>query len=100
MKKKELKMKRCKYCKSPHNLTVDHKIPKIQGGSNKLSNLQCLCKRCNSIKSGMSDRQVRSLLRWFLSIQRTRVMLGHREYGEDKKTVDNLVVEQIVDSKI
>jgi len=31
-------------------LTTDHIIPKAQGGTDKLSNLQVLCRRCNSAK--------------------------------------------------
>jgi len=43
----------CKVCqtyvgKSAH---CDHIIPKAQGGSNELSNLQALCHRCHSIKT-------------------------------------------------
>lgn len=81
-------MNKCKYCKARTNLTIDHKIPKIKGGSNALPNLQCLCRRCNSIKSGMTDRQVRSLFRWFLSIQKTRAEMGARLYGQDKTKLD------------
>ena len=68
----KIKLKRCKYCKSRDNLTIDHKIPIIQGGTDKISNLQCLCKRCNGIKSGLSDKQVRRLWNWFLEIQKSR----------------------------
>jgi len=71
--KTELKMKRCKYCKDTENLTIDHKVPISQGGKNEFKNLQCLCKRCNILKSGLSDRQVRNLWKWFLAIQKSRI---------------------------
>ena len=48
---KEINMKKCRYCHSTENLTLDHKIPIIKGGSNEKKNLQCLCSRCNSIKN-------------------------------------------------
>ena len=73
-------MKRCRYCLATDNLTVDHKVPIIQGGTNKNSNLQCLCKRCNGIKSGLSHRQVMGLFHWFMLIQESRVAHGKREY--------------------
>lgn len=32
-------------------MQIDHIIPKFQGGKNNLENLQCLCSKCNSIKT-------------------------------------------------
>lgn len=43
--------KKCLRCGSVNKLTIDHIIPITKGGVNKLSNLQALCKSCNSIKS-------------------------------------------------
>jgi len=40
----------CAKCGSTEKLTVDHIAPMIRGGSDDLSNLQILCKRCNSSK--------------------------------------------------
>lgn len=74
--KEVLKMKRCRYCRSTENLTIDHKIPISQGGTHAISNLQCLCKRCNGIKSGLSHKQVQQLMKWFLEIQESRIAHG------------------------
>lgn len=41
----------CLCCGSSIRLTVDHIIPVNRGGENKLSNLQTLCRSCNSRKS-------------------------------------------------
>lgn len=41
---------RCAACRKKRNLTVDHIIPLSKGGSNHPSNLQMLCKSCNSAK--------------------------------------------------
>jgi 5-methylcytosine-specific restriction endonuclease McrA len=40
----------CKKCGSTQYLTVDHIRPIFQDGNNELSNLQILCKSCNSRK--------------------------------------------------
>ena len=78
-------MKECKYCLSVENLTIDHKIPKINGGTDKLSNLQCLCKKCNGIKSGMSHNQVVNIWKWFIEINKLRLAKGKKEYLTDKE---------------
>ena len=79
--------KKCKYCKSKENLTIDHKIPQILGGSDEKKNLQCLCMSCNTMKSGMSDKQVRSLFRWFLKIQDSRIKNGSKPYELYEKNI-------------
>ena len=41
---------KCIYCKSTENLTIDHILPICRGGTHDFSNLQILCKSCNSKK--------------------------------------------------
>lgn len=41
---------RCKMCGTSETLTVDHIIPRIEGGGDTLGNLQTLCQSCNSKK--------------------------------------------------
>ena len=36
--------------KSEHYATIDHVVPRSAGGSYRLSNLRCACKRCNCLK--------------------------------------------------
>lgn len=71
-RKKEYKEKKCRYCKSKENLTLDHKVPIVQGGKDDVSNFQTLCMRCNGTKSGLSHNQVMNYFRWFLAIQEGR----------------------------
>lgn len=40
----------CSICKTTKDLTVDHIIPLSVGGSTVESNLQVLCRKCNSSK--------------------------------------------------
>jgi len=41
---------RCYYCASTFDLTIDHKVPQVIGGSSHASNLVTACKPCNSAK--------------------------------------------------
>lgn len=41
----------CVECGATENLTVDHILSVVRGGSNHLSNLQTLCRSCNSKKA-------------------------------------------------
>lgn len=40
----------CAMCGATSDLTWDHVVPRSKGGTNEWSNLQCLCRRCNSKK--------------------------------------------------
>lgn len=46
----------CAYCGHHRNIkymTVDHIIPLSKGGKDEEWNLQCVCKKCNGLKSNM-----------------------------------------------
>ena len=47
--------KKCLKCGSHDNLTIDHVIPVSMGGTNHHSNLQLLCRSCNSIKGSYPE---------------------------------------------
>jgi 5-methylcytosine-specific restriction endonuclease McrA len=50
----------CQYCGrefSSGELTVDHVIPKVQGGSNAWENVVACCRSCNMRKGGRTPRQ-------------------------------------------
>lgn len=41
---------KCVVCGAGKNLTIDHIIPLVYGGSNEESNLQTMCGKCNTSK--------------------------------------------------
>ena len=55
---------RCAYCGGRGELTVDHKLPLIYGGTDEIWNLQCLCKSCNSSKRERYDDSLVLKKRW------------------------------------
>lgn len=42
---------KCRYCGSKEHLVIDHIYPFSKGGKTEISNLQTLCKSCNSHKN-------------------------------------------------
>lgn len=49
----------CRYCGQDFqgDETIDHIIPKIQGGKEKLENMVMACRSCNSRKNGRTPEQ-------------------------------------------
>lgn len=47
----------CRSCGSTTDVCIDHIVPLCQGGSNEVSNLQVLCRPCNSSKAWLSPEQ-------------------------------------------
>lgn len=43
---------KCRHCGSDQDLSIDHVVSRVEGGSGDDSNLQTLCRRCNSSKGG------------------------------------------------
>jgi 5-methylcytosine-specific restriction endonuclease McrA len=51
---------RCQYCGgrfSTRELTLDHIVPRVQGGENSWVNLVCACVKCNARKGGRTPDQ-------------------------------------------
>ena len=51
---------RCQYCGkhfATKELTLDHVIPRVQGGEHTWENLVCACVRCNAKKGGRTPQQ-------------------------------------------
>lgn len=57
---------RCQYCGRSFpssELTIDHVLPRSQGGGDSWQNLVCACVRCNAKKGGRTPMQARMSLR-------------------------------------
>jgi len=53
---------RCQYCGrrfSTHELSLDHVVPRSQGGSASWTNIVCACTSCNKRKGGRTPRQAK-----------------------------------------
>ncbi|MHC5001947.1 MAG: HNH endonuclease [Planctomycetota bacterium] len=51
---------RCQYCGShfpTRELTIDHVVPRVQGGEHSWVNLVCACVKCNARKGGRTPAQ-------------------------------------------
>ena len=51
----------CKLCGkklTQEDYTIDHIVPVSRGGTNQLSNLRCLCERCNKLKADDLDPEM------------------------------------------
>lgn len=59
---------KCVRCGATKPLSVDHIVPVVMGGSDDLSNLQTLCRRCNSIKGARAVKTATensgTIVRW------------------------------------
>jgi hypothetical protein len=52
----------CRYCGRTENLSVDHVVPRCQGGGDQLENLVVACRSCNSRKGGRTPEQAGMVL--------------------------------------
>ena len=87
---------RCQYCgqKFPTSeLSLDHVVPRSQGGGNSWENLVCCCVRCNAAKGGRTPKQAKmDLIRPPKRPRRNPVLaarMGHDKYASWKQFLDN-----------
>lgn len=85
----------CQYCGkhfSTRELTLDHVVPRVQGGDNSWSNLVCACVKCNARKGGRTPVQARMhLIRPAVRPKRNpaiAVRLGSPKYKSWKAFLD------------
>ncbi len=78
---------KCQYCGRSfptRELTLDHVVPRVQGGGHTWTNLVCACVRCNAKKGGRTPEQARmKLLRTPVRPKRNPTItlrLGNQKY--------------------
>lgn len=78
---------RCQYCGRhfpTRELTIDHVVPRVQGGEHTWRNLVCACVKCNARKGGRTPEQAHMhLIRRPVRPKRNPVVtlrLGNRKY--------------------
>jgi|TARA_B100001964_G_scaffold241525_1_gene314135 5-methylcytosine-specific restriction endonuclease McrA len=87
---------KCQYCGkrfSATDLTLDHIVPRVQGGGNSWANLVCACLRCNTRKGGRTPRQanMRLIRQPFkpAKCESQRVRVGQAQYESWKSFLNN-----------
>ncbi|MEM6853526.1 MAG: HNH endonuclease, partial [Planctomycetota bacterium] len=87
---------RCQYCGqvfSTNELSLDHVIPRSQGGGATWENLVCCCVGCNSKKGGRTPAQARMpLIRKPVKPRRNPAIslrVGHDKYASWRNFLDN-----------
>lgn len=86
----------CQYCGKKYatsELSLDHVVPRSQGGANTWENIVCACVRCNVRKGGRTPRQAHmTLIRKAEKPKRSPLLnlkLTHRKYQSWKTFLDN-----------
>jgi len=87
---------RCQYCGRTfptRELTLDHVVPRVQGGESSWENLVCACLRCNTRKGGRTPKQAHmTLIREPVRPRRTpgiSLRLGASRYETWRTFLDN-----------
>jgi 5-methylcytosine-specific restriction endonuclease McrA len=89
---------KCVYCRRslihtacPFDLTLDHLVPRAQGGDHSVKNLATACRSCNSRKGARSWRE------WATKAQRKRIIRQRRRALPVRKAATILLEQGLGD---
>ena len=87
---------KCQYCGNrfqSSELTLDHVIPRVQGGVNVWTNLVCACLRCNTRKGGRTPKEAGMKLKRMpykpKRCDSLKVRIGKKQYSSWKAFLNN-----------
>ena len=91
--------KGCHYCGSSKANTVDHKIPKAQGGSDDLDNLVLACEPCNNKKGAASYEDFCAMIK---TIQPDTRPLWKRLFCKNDREANQMLRKEVarLDAKV
>lgn len=90
---------KCRKCGTSQYLTVDHILPRSEGGTNDFSNLETLCRVCHSRKDNPGHRKLSSnVSKEYLEQIVERMEKKRSEYNKERKK-KIFILKKLTDDK-
>jgi len=77
----------CAYCGSEDNLTLDHITPRSKGGTDRITNLVCACKECNTDKGHQKWNEWYLAQEFFTTERLSAIIQWQKQIAENELVV-------------